>query len=78
MNKLKYNYNNMSDKKPTKKTVTIKESHLIDLIDNIVTEAVSVEKQKWINENINKTTMLEQKLNKLTAVVNRLTEARKK
>jgi hypothetical protein len=68
----------MSDKKQiTKKTVTIKESHLIDLIDNIVNEAVSVEKQKWINENVSKTSLLEQKLAKLEAVVNRLTEAKK-
>ena len=69
----------MSDKKQiTKKTVTIKESHLIDLIDNIVSEAVAVEKQKWINENVNKTSLLEQKLAKLEATVNKLLTERKK
>lgn len=67
----------MSDKKQiTKKTVTIKESHLIDLIDNIVQEAVALEKKKWINENASKTTMLENKLEKLERIVNRLTEGK--
>lgn len=67
----------MSDKKQiTKKTVTIKESHLIDLIDNIVSEAVALEKAKWINENASKTTMLESKLEKLEQIVNRLTEGK--
>lgn len=68
----------MSDKTQiTKKTVIIKESHLIDLIDNIVSEAVAVEKQKWITENVNKTSLLEQKLAKLETAINRLTENKK-
>jgi hypothetical protein len=39
----------------TKKTVRISENDLVDLIDNIVNEAVSVQKQKWINEQAKKT-----------------------
>lgn len=37
-------------KQIAKKTVKIQENDLVDLIDNIVKEAVIVEKQKWINE----------------------------
>ena len=63
------------------KTVKIKESHLVDLIDNIVNEAVAVKKQEWINEQANKannkTAVLENKLAKLEAIVNRLTEGKK-
>lgn len=41
----------MSDVKPlAKRTVKIKENDLVDLIDNIVNEAVAVKKQEWINE----------------------------
>jgi len=65
----------------TKKTVKIKENELIDLIDNIVNEAVAVKKQEWINEqakkSTNKTAVLESKLAKLEAIVNRLTESKK-
>ena len=32
-----------------KKTVKIKESHLVDLIDNIVNEAISTKKKTSIN-----------------------------
>ena len=64
-----------------KKTVKIKENELIDLIDNIVNEAVAVKKQEWINEQANKannkTAVLESKVAKLEAIVNRLTEGRK-
>ena len=65
----------------TKKTVKIKENELIDLIDNIVNEAVAVKKQEWINEqakkSTNKTSVLESKVAKLEAIVNRLTESKK-
>jgi hypothetical protein len=64
-----------------KKTVKIKENELIDLIDNIVNEAVAVKKQEWINEQAkkatNKTAVLESKVAKLEAIVNRLTEGKK-
>ena len=72
----------MSNTKTTKKTVKIKESELVDLIDNIVTEAVAVKKQEWINEQAkkhsDKTTVLEGKIAKLEAAVKTLTEAKKK
>ena len=72
----------MSNLKPVaKKTVKINENDLVDLIDNIVNEAVAVKKQEWINEQAkkatNKTAVLESKLAKLEAIVNRLTEGRK-
>ena len=64
-----------------KKTVKINESDLVDLIDNIVNEAVAVKKQEWLNEQAkkatNKTTVLEGKVAKLEAIVNRLTERKK-
>lgn len=64
----------------TKKTVKIKENELVDLIDNIVNEAVAVKKQEWINEQakINKTTVLEGKIAKLEAQFRALTEGKKK
>lgn len=72
----------MSNKKPTKKTVKIKESELVDLIDNILSEAVAVKKQEWINEqakkSTSKTTVLENKIAKLEAAVKSLTEGKKK
>ncbi len=64
-----------------KKTVKIKENELIDLIDNIVNEAVAVKKQEWINEQAkkatNKTAVLESKVAKLEAMVNKITEGKK-
>lgn len=66
----------MSDKTVTKKTVKIKESHLVDLIDDIVNEAVAVKKQEWINEQktleSNKTALLEGKIQALEAKFNKL------
>lgn len=63
-----------------KKTVKIKESHLVDLIDNIVNEAVAVKKQEWINEQAakenNKTELLEGKLAELEAKLNKITEGK--
>ena len=72
----------MSDSKQVaKKTVKINENDLVDLIDNIVKEAVEVKKQEWINEQAkkasNKTAVLESKVAKLEAIVNRLTEGKK-
>ena len=64
-----------------KKTVKIKENDLVDLIDNIVNEAVAVKKQEWLNEQAkkssNKTAVLENKLAALEAKINRLVEGRK-
>jgi hypothetical protein len=64
----------------TKKTVKIKESHLVDLIDNIVNEAVAVKKQEWINEQAKKQSesskLMEAKIAKLEKAVRRLTEGR--
>jgi hypothetical protein len=63
-----------------KKTVKIKESHLVDLIDNIVNEAVAVKKQEWINEQTKKQSeaskLMEAKIIKLEKAVRRLTEGK--
>lgn len=63
-----------------KKTVKIKESHLVDLIDNIVNEAVAVKKQEWINEQAKKQSesskLMEVKIAKLEKAVRRLTEGK--
>ena len=70
-----------NSKSVAKKTVKINENDLVDLIDNIVNEAVAVKKQEWINEQAkkatNKTAVLEGKFAKLEAIVNRLTEGKK-
>jgi hypothetical protein len=64
----------------TKKTVKIKESHLVDLIDNIVTEAVAVQKQEWINEQAQKTKkandLVENRIAKLERTIKILTEGK--
>jgi hypothetical protein len=64
-----------------KKVVAIKESKLIDLIDNIVNEAVAIKKQEWIQENAkaneNKNSILEGKIAKLEAKFKALTENKK-
>ena len=64
-----------------KKVVAIKESKLIDLIDNIVNEAVAIKKQEWIQENVkvnnDKTAILESKIAKLEAKFKALTENKK-
>lgn len=57
----------MSDtKKIAKKTVKINENDLVELIDNIVKEAVAVKKQEWIAEQATKAsktaTMLENRI----------------
>lgn len=65
----------------TKKTVKIKENDLVDLIDNIVTEAVAVKKQEWINEQAakatDKTAVLEGKIADLEAKFKILSEGKK-
>jgi len=72
----------MSNVKPVaKKTVKIKESDLVDLIDNIVAEAVAIKKLEWINEeskkNENKTALLERKIADLEVKFKTLTEGKK-
>jgi hypothetical protein len=65
-----------------KKTVKITENDLVDLIDNIVNEAVAVKKQEWINEQkkeqTNKTAIMESKIAKLEAQFKALTEGKNK
>ena len=69
-----------NEKLATKKTVKIKESELVDLIDKIVNEAVAVKKQEWINEQSkkasNKTAVLEGKIAKLETQFKSLTEGK--
>lgn len=65
-----------------KKTVKIKENDLVDLIDNIVAEAVAVKKKEWLSEQAKKesakTAVLENRLAKLEATIKTLTESKKK
>ena len=64
-------------KKPVK-TVRIKENDLVDLIDNIVAEAVAVQKKEWISEQkANSNSILESKIADLEAKFNKLTEGKK-
>jgi len=61
----------------TKKTVRISENDLVNLIDNIVAEAVNVKKKEWIAEQTkkgDKTAILESKLAALEAKINGLTK----
>jgi gas vesicle protein len=64
-----------------KKTVKIKESQLVDVIENLLTEAIAIKKQDWINEQAkiskDKTALLESKLASLEAKINKITEGRK-
>jgi hypothetical protein len=61
-----------------KKTVKITESELVDLIDNIVSEAVVEKKKEWIAEQETKqATVLESKIAELEAKVKTLTESTK-
>jgi hypothetical protein len=65
----------------TKKTVKIKESHLVDLIDNIVNEAVAVKKQEWLTEQAQKSkkanSLFENRIAALEKKLLQLTEGRK-
>lgn len=69
-------------KEIAKKIVKIKENDLVDLIDNIVNEAVAVKKQEWINEQAkkeaSKMAVLESKIAKLEGQFKSLTEVKKK
>jgi hypothetical protein len=57
----------------TKKTVKIKESELVDLIDNIVKETVQTQKKQWIAEQKKKNnTLIESRLAKLEAKLKNL------
>lgn len=62
----------------SKKIVRITENELVELIDNIVTEAVAEKKLEWIAENEQKnSTILEQRIKSLEAKIATLTEAKK-
>tara|TARA_B100000927_G_scaffold45106_4_gene32590 strand:+ start:1310 stop:1507 length:198 start_codon:yes stop_codon:yes gene_type:complete len=62
----------------TKKTVKITENELVDLIDNIVNEAVGVKKTEWIAEQESKkATVLESKIAELEEKVKSITESKK-
>lgn len=68
-------------KQVAKKTVKIKESDLVDLIDNIVNEAVAIKKKEWLTEQAKKqnekTAILENKIAALEAKFKTLTEGKK-
>lgn len=56
--------------KPSKKIVKITESALVDLIDNIVKEAVDKKKVEWIAEQENKkASLLESKIARLEKTI---------
>ena len=64
-----------------KKTVKIKENDLVNLIDNIVTEAVNEKKKQWLAEQVkkssDKTEILESKLVDLEKKMNKLLVGKK-
>jgi hypothetical protein len=61
----------------TKKTVMITENELVDLIDNIVNEAVTEKKKSWIAEQAKKkATVLEGKVANLEAKIKILFESK--
>jgi len=60
------------------KTVKITENELVDLIDNIVSEAVVEKKKEWLAEQkASQDTLLETKIAKLEAKVRAITESKK-
>lgn len=62
-----------------KKTVKIYENDLVNLIDNIVNEAVEIKKKEWLAEQAtkgNKNAIFEQKIAELEAKVNKLVKAK--
>lgn len=61
----------------SKKIVKINENELVNLIDHIVTEAVSVKKAEWIAENAATTKKLMESVAKLEKKVKTLTEGKK-
>ena len=61
-----------------KKTVKINESALVDLIDNIVKEAVEKKKVEWLAEQeSNKANLLESKIAKLEKSIAEITKGNK-
>ena len=69
----------MSEKKE-QKIVKIAENKLVDLIDNIVTEAVAQKKTEWISEQANtdeKNSLLEGRLAKLESLLDKATITKK-
>lgn len=71
----------MSKTTGTKKTVKIKENELVDLIDNILNEAVSLKKTEWLNEQAKKESddikILSEKISKLEEKFIQLSEGKK-
>jgi hypothetical protein len=62
----------------TKKTVKINESALVDLIDNIVKEAVEKKKVEWLAEQeSNKANLLESKIARLEKSIAEITKGNK-
>tara|TARA_R100000908_G_scaffold25664_2_gene11775 strand:+ start:4242 stop:4433 length:192 start_codon:yes stop_codon:yes gene_type:complete len=60
------------------KTVKITENELVELIDNIVSEAVVEKKKEWLAEQeASKDTILENKIAKLEAKVKAITSVKK-
>lgn len=61
----------------SKKIVRISENELVELIENIVNEAVIEKKSQWIAENEkSKATLLESKVANLEAVIGKLTKGK--
>lgn len=59
------------------KTVKITENALVDLIDEIVNEAVKEKKKEWISEQEAKeATILESRINELEAQIKTITESK--
>lgn len=63
----------------SKKIVRIAETELVELIDNIVTEAVAEKKKEWIAENASKKgdAILESRIKDLEEKIATLTESTK-
>jgi hypothetical protein len=69
----------MSEKKEPK-IVKITETKLVDLIDNIVTEAVAQKKKEWLAEQTNKVSnnaLLESRIAKLEKILSSATITKK-
>lgn len=62
----------------SKKIVEINETDLVELIDNIVTEAVAQKKKEWIAENASKegNTILESRIKNLEKKINTLSKSK--
>jgi UDP-glucose 6-dehydrogenase len=54
----------------------LSESNLVDLIDNILNEAVEVKKQEWVNEQADNRKLMESKISKLEKALQRITEGK--